>query len=315
LGLDYRAAAPHRLVGCSPIDVHTHVHRCPTTAAFFEAADTYGIGRIVSMSPLADVPGLLTDWPGRLEFIAVPRWRELANAAHFQRQWLADLETFRTHGARVMKFWAAPRLRGDLGLTIDHDFFGPLIREGLELGYDFMVHVGDPSPWFAPGGQYADASRYGTKLRQYEQLEFLLEAVAPRFVIAAHLGGSVEEPDFLQGLLDRYSHLYLDCSATKWIVRGVADQPEWLRAFFVQNADRILFGTDIVVDGRFDFEHYASRYWAHQTMWETAYRGESPIDDPDADGAPRLAGIDLPMKVLEKLYVGNARRLGFGEGA
>jgi predicted TIM-barrel fold metal-dependent hydrolase len=311
LGLDYRAV-PERVSPGPIVDVHTHVYDCAGTAAFFEAADLYGIDRIVTMTPLDEVDALRQQYAGRLEFIAIPRWREMDSGDAFQRGWLADLEAFCERGAARMKFWVAPPMRGQHGLTLKSGFFAPLIAKGVELGFDFMVHVGDPSAWFEPGGRYADARVYGTKPDQYPQLEYLLERVAPRNVIAAHMGGYVESPDFLDRLLDRHENLYLDSSATKWVVRGVAAQPERMRAFMLGHPERILFGSDIVVADGYDFEHYASRYRAHQIMWETTYRGESPIEDPDADGAPRLAGLELPAEVLRKLYFANARRLGHG---
>jgi len=79
----------------------------------------------------------------------------------------------------------------------------------------------------------------------------------------------------------------------------------------IRNADRILFGTDLVIDDKYDFDHYASRYWTHQMLWETPYRDESPIDDPDADQPPRLVGLDLPAPALSRLYWENAAELGF----
>lgn len=309
LGLNYRDVPP-RKVATRIIDAHTHVYETSSTPLFFEAADLYGVGTIVTMSPLDQVDALRQRYGDRLEFIAIPRWREMRSAADFQQQWIRDLHAFREKGARRMKFWVAPPMRGNFGVTLLDPFFQPLIQTGLELGYDFMIHVGDPSEWFASGGRYSDTQVYGTKRDQYAQLHFLCEQVAPRSVIAAHMGGSAEDPDFLQEFLDRYPHLYLDSSATKWIVRAVAAQPEQLRAFMIRNADRILFGTDLVVAEQYDFDHYASRFWVHQVMWESAYRGESPIDDPDAPDPPRLAGLDLPADVLEKLYNQNATRLG-----
>ena len=293
------------------MDVHAHVHNVPSAAAFFEAADAYGVTQVISMTPIDEVDALNAAYPSRLEFIAIPRWRELKNSADFRKQWLGDLEAFRDKGARRMKFWMAPPMRGEYGLKLQDAFFTPLLRKGLELGFDFMIHVGDPSEWFAAGGKYADTKKFGTKNDQYTQLEFLLETVAPRNVIAAHMGGYCEEPAFLQRLLDRYPNLFLDSSATKWVVRAVSRQPAAVREFMMRNQDRILFGSDLVVAKDYDFDHYASRYWAHQMMWETDYRGESPIEDPDAENPPRLAGLALPATALRKLYHENAACLGY----
>jgi predicted TIM-barrel fold metal-dependent hydrolase len=310
LGLDYRAVPP-RKVATPLIDIHAHVHAGAGVGPFFEAAALYGVAKVVSMTPLDEVESLRRAHGDQLAFIAVPRWRRMAVSGEFQRQWLADLEAFHALGARRMKFWVAPPMRGQYGLTLDDPFFAPLVEKGLGLGYDFMVHVGDPSEWFEPGGRYADARKFGSKREQYPPLERFLDTVAPRNVIGAHMGGYCEDPDFLQGLLDRHDNFYLDSSATKWIVRAVARQPEHVREFIIRNQDRILFGSDLVVEAGYGFEHYASRYWAHLMMWETACRGESPIEDPDADDPPRLAGVDLPAEVLRKMYRENAVRLGY----
>jgi hypothetical protein len=62
-------------------------------------------------------------------------------------------------------------------------------------------------------------------------------------------------------------------------------------------------------------EHYVSRYWCHRTQWESAWRGQSPIDDPDYErsengpATPALHGLDLPAEVLRKVYRENAVRL------
>lgn len=112
-------------------------------------------------------------------------------------------------------------------------------------------------------------------------------------------------------MLDRHANYRIDTSATKWIVREVARQPERVKDFVTRNANRVLFGSDLVAADRFQsFDHYASRYWAHQMMWETAYRGESPIEDPDAETPPQLAGVDLPAEVLRQVYGENARAAG-----
>ncbi len=310
LGLDYRQP-PQRRVAGPLVDIHAHVRCGPTLPLFLEVARIYGVAKIVTMSPLADVDVLQRDYPGWFEFNAVPQWRAFGLTAEFQAAWISDLTEFRRRGARLCKFWMAPPMRERHGLTLQHEFLRPVIAHALDLGYEFMVHIADPSAWFAPGAKYADARVFGTKAEQYPAFEWFLEHVAPRRVIGAHMGGNVEDPAFLHALLQRHANLLLDSSATKWIVREVAARPAVVRDFIISNAERVLFGSDLVTDDKYDLDHYASRWYAHQIMWETDYRGESPIDDPDAPQPPQLAGVELPPTVLEQLYRGNAARLGF----
>lgn len=311
LRIDYRRVPPRKL-NVPITDVHTHVRGVAQARLFVEVARLYGVSRIVSMTPLIEVDAMRAAFGDLIRFIAVPDWSRDSSSAEFHRSWAADLATFREKGARVCKFWMAPRMRERHGFTLDHPFIRPVIRHAYELGYHFMVHVADPTVWW--NTQYADTSVFGTKRDQYPQLEWLLEEYPDRIVIAAHMGGNVEEPDFLEGLLDRYPNLRLDSSATKWIAREVAARPDAVRELIIRRSDRILFGTDVVVAPGFDFDHYASRYWTHLQMWETAYRGESPIEDPDAP-TPRLAGLDLPPDVLQKLYCDNYERLFADEPA
>ena len=82
-----------------------------------------------------------------------------------------------------------------------------------------MVHVGDPDTWFKT--VYTDASKFGTKMQQYDGLVRMLEEFPDLIWIGAHMGGDPEHPDHLQELLERYPHYNIDTSATKWIVREV----------------------------------------------------------------------------------------------
>ena len=309
LGIDYHDV-PARKVTCRIVDAHSHVHSVAEADVLLPAATAYGITDMLTMTPMPQVAELREEYGDRLGFIAIPDWRSWAVTRDFRDKWLWDLERFREIGAVLCKFWMAPPMRSQHGLTLEHEFLQPVIDTALKLGFNFMTHIGDPAAWFEPGGRYADASKFGTHRDQFGQLDFLLDKVSPRFVVGAHMGGCIEDLPLLQELLDRHPNYHLDSSATKWIVRGVASQPEAAREFVIRNQDRILFGSDLVTATQHDFDHYASRYWAHLQVWETPYRGESPIEDPDADNPPKLAGLDLPTEVLEKLYHANAERLG-----
>jgi predicted TIM-barrel fold metal-dependent hydrolase len=313
LELDYHDP-PLRKVNVPVVDVHSHVKTVAEARLFFRVAAAYDVWHVVSMTPLPNVPALAEAYPDRVSFVAIPDWREKTFDDAFQQEWIDSLVTFRGYGAKICKFWSAPPMRANHGMTLDQPFMQPIIDRALDLGFLFMTHIADPTAWFAPGGRYEDHAKFGTKDEQYDQLEFFLEKVAPRPVIGAHMGGRIEELDRLTDLLERYPHYHLDTSATKWIVRGVAAQPERVRELMLRFQDRILFGSDLVTGDNYDYDHYASRYWTHQMLWETDYRGESPIEDPDANDPPQLAGVNLPQSALRKIYLENAERLGIVGG-
>lgn len=336
-GFDYRAEAsafppPPRPI----IDVHSHVHGSRAAALLREAMDLYGIAEIWSMTTLEQVDAMRSILGERIRFIAVPDFaqknRRLAHGSDFLRR----IRSFHAEGARIVKFWSAPR-----GIDLGHEAGDPtLLRldaphrraamdEAASLGMVFMTHVADPDTWFQT--KYADAARYGTKRSHYDALERLLD-LYPNPWIAAHFGGSPEDLDFLSELLGRHPNLLLDASATKWIVREISKHPrERVAAFMERWRGRILFGSDIVTtddhlevkpdktemaakastsDGAFDL--YASRYWALRSLWERKIEMPSPIADPDLAmvepakhsplDAPMLRGAALPRSTLEVFY-------------
>ncbi len=239
-------------------------------------------------------------------------------------------------GARIAKLWCAPRSidyaieMGDPDfMKIDAPHKIDALHQATELGMYMMVHIADPDTWFQ--AKYADADKYGTKPQQYEPLEELLDRFTQPW-IAAHMGGWPEDLECLTGLLKRHDNLYLDTSATKWMVRELSKHSRDDLVCFLRNfRGRVMFGSDIVSsdehlspsedaneitakastpEGAFDL--YASRYWALRTMFETEYAGESPIADPDLAmvdpdrygemDAPSLNGKSLPDDILQSVY-------------
>lgn len=326
------------------VDVHVHVNGRRAAEIYGEVASLYGVRRSYTQSfrgSAHDVRDVLGD---RVRFIAIPEYQ-----AQDRRHALTDgfLEAMRwwhgEFGARMVKFWVAPRLRDLAGAGDGADGFfdeikldGPWKRKAAdlarELGMMIMTHVADPDTWFATA--YADASRYGTKRQQYEPLERMLSDYSDVPWLAAHMAGSPEDLGFLDGLMERHDNLHLDTSACKWQVRELSRySPARMREFFARWRGRVLFGTDIVTqeahlsagdDAGFAanqaasaeeaFELYASRYWAMRTLFEGGYDGESPIADPDlakvdperfdAMSAPRLRGMGFDAELLKSVYAG-----------
>ena len=305
------------------IDAHAHVTRTrppdskDAAAWAVDQAETmlavaaeFGVVQTYSMCPPEDIPALRQRFGDRLRFngpISKKSLDEPDDAAY------RLLDRYLELGVDVIKFWAAPRGR-ERGLFVDAPWRIEAARRARAAGVRVvMVHVSDPDAWFRT--TYADVSKFGTKADQYVGLVRLLEMFPDLTWIAAHMGGDPEHADHLEELLERYPHLYFDTSATKWQVREVSAHRDAVRGLLLRRPDRFLFGSDLVTRHGLPRDHYASRYWSHRTLWESAWEGRAPIADPDykpePDGPPTppLLGLDLPDDVLDAVYHGNALRV------
>ena len=307
LGIDFRRPIPRPKVRGIVVDFHSHLQAARHGQAWFEAADHYGIDCFVTMSQLEEALGLQRDWPGRIQFIAIPKWGEWNEG--FIDEWLKRIESFYNIGSRIAKFWFAPPAIGDRKWRLDSPMFAPLLREVRDRKMAVMTHIGDPQIWYDT--KYSDTAKYGTRDDHYQMWENVLNEYPNVPWIGAHMGGNPENFDRLQGLLDRHPNLNFDCSATRWMAREISARREEAREFFIRNQDRILFGTDQVSNNERGFDFLASRFWVHRKLWETAYVGPSPILDPDfpPDQQPQIRGLALPDECLQKLYHDNPIKL------
>lgn len=338
LSLDYNScAAALPPLPCPIIDVHSHIGGDQAARIYQRAAELYGVSLTYSMTPLLEqIPTMREIFGDAMRFIAVPNYYDPDRRNALGRGYIERINTFYKLGSRIAKFWSPPRATdyaiemGDpKAMRLDAPVRIDAMQTAHDLGMIFMVHVADPDTWFAT--KYADAAVYGTKREQYEPLEALLDRFNQPW-IAAHFGGWPEDLNFLTELLTRHENLYLDTSATKWIVREISKHPrDAVIEFLHRFQGRIMFGSDIVTSDEHlttsdqpnemstkasnpheAFDLYASRYWALRTLWETEYSGESPIADPDLAmvdpnrytplDAPLLAGKSLPTDLLRSLY-------------
>ena len=308
-GQNFRQPMPRPKVKGLVIDFHCHLLAARHGKLWFEAADHYGIDTFITMNPLEEAVGIQRDYPGRVHFIAVPKWQDSSlTGSAFVEDWARRIEAFYNLGSRIVKFHVSPGTLAARGMRLDSLELKPVFDTLYARNMAIMTHVGDPDTWYH--GKYAaDAPKYGLRDDHYRMWETMLGRHPKELPwIGAHLGGNPEDLGRLQSLLDRYPNLYLDCSATRWIVREISKQRDEAREFFIRNADRIIFGSDQVSGDDRDFDFLASRFWCHRKLWETAYVGPSPIFDPDltADQQPTMHGLALPDDVLQKLYHDNA---------
>jgi predicted TIM-barrel fold metal-dependent hydrolase len=327
-GHDYAQRRHFRYAGPPIVDFHCHVMRTRPTdppggppvmhgpgattdqaALMLEVADEFHVGELLTMCPPDDVAPLRERFGDRLLVNAsiMKKPDEPDDAAY----WLLD--RFLDLGAVAVKFWAAPRGR-ERGLTVDAPWRVESLKRARAAGVrPVMVHVGDPDTWFRT--VYADAAKFGTKADQYAPFVRMLEEFPDMTWVGAHMGGDPEHPDHLEEMLERFPHLNFDTSATKWQVREVSARGEAVRSLVERHPGRFLFGSDLVTRHALVREHYVSRYWCQRTLWESDWRGPSPIADPDHTAGegegptPLLAGVGLSAGTLRAVYRDNAARL------
>lgn len=342
-GLDYKQEADRLGTPVCPIiDAHAHINGERASRVYRDVCDRFGVERVYSQTQLAEADAVRAVLGDRVRFVAIPEYMHADRRWAFTEGFLENLDHWHARGARMVKFWGAPRLRDfteSIGLDpselalFDSDARLQVAAKAKSLGMSLMVHVADPDTWFKT--MYKDSSRYGTKRDQYESLSSLLEQTGMN-CLGAHMGGWPEDLGFLREFLQRHPKLVLDTSATKWMLRELSVHPrDELVGFLEEFSGRVLFGSDIVtsdehlatsVSAAFGsalassedeaFDLYASRYFALRTMYETDYRGESPIADPDLKmvdperfgdlDAPELVGRYLPEGMLRTLYRGAA---------
>jgi hypothetical protein len=310
-GLDFDAEArsmPRTIQG-TIIDCHTHLLSAGHAGEWFAAADAFGIDHTITMTPLEEAIRLQQSPFGRrTTLIAVPAWEP---GGYDESTFWPRVSGFHHLGSRVVKFHLAPQTMQKSGLFLGSDRLKRYVDRARDLGMIIMTHIGDPQTWYEHPDRYGDDPEFwGTRDEHYDAWEELLEHTRGWPWWGAHLGGWPENPDRLRHLLSTYPDLMLDLSAAKWMVREVSRRRDEMRQFVIDFQDRLMWGSDQVSQSLRDREFYASRWWAHRKLWESDYDGPSPISDPDApDGEPVLRGLELPRKVLVKLYRENVLRL------
>ena len=309
-GIDFRRPMPRPKVKGIVIDFHCHLLAARHAPDWFEAAAHYGMDAFVTMTPLEEVMKLQREYPGKLHFIVVPKWQDIATTelSHWLDDWRRRLDMFCNTGSRMVKFHMSPGTMERRGLKLDSPQLAPFFDAIVERRMAVMTHVGDPDTWYCT--KYADFGKYGARDDHYAMWAHVMERYPDVPWVGAHMAGNPENLDRLQSLLDRFPNLSLDCSATRWMVREISARRDEAREFFIKNADRIMWGSDQVSGDDRGFDFLASRWWAHRKLWETAYIGPSPIFDPDLpeDQQPQARGLALPDEVLQKMYHDNAVR-------
>lgn len=244
-------------------------------------------------------------------------WSQWAEKGEKFGEWAAGrLREQARRGAQGLKIWKPLGLsvkdqHGAL-VGVDDARLDPIWETAGELRLPVLIHVADPVAFFDPidehnerweelqgNPDWAFLSPPGPSfLSIVEGLARAVERHPATTFIGAHVGCYAENLAWVGALLDRCPNFYVDISAR---IAELGRQPYAARRFFLEHAERVLFG----LDAGANLDYYRISYRFLETADE--YFAYGPGEIP-GQGRWNIYGLFLPDEVLEKIYHRNAIR-------
>ncbi|MBL7697775.1 MAG: amidohydrolase family protein [Chitinophagaceae bacterium] len=232
------------------------------------------------------------------------------------------------NGALGFKVWK------DIGMSlksannefifIDDAVFKPYFDFAEKHNVPVLGHIGEPKNCWLPLEQMTVINdrnyfRQHPEFHMYLHPEFpsydyltnsykkMLEQHPHLSYIGAHFGSLEWSAKEVAKRLDTFPHMAVDMAERiSHMQYQTAHDREQVRNFFIKYQDRIIYGTDLIVEDTADFPGLEKR--AHD-MWLKDWRYFVTGDEMTS---PLLElpfrGLQLPKEVVDKIYLGNARR-------
>ena len=240
------------------------------------------------------------------------QWKVLGDAFP---EWAASrVAVQKEMGADGLKIWKNFGLRvtdqNDIRVNIDDPRLDPLWETAAASKLPVMIHVADPVAFFDPLDQTNErweemnanpdwqfpSPPYPPFLSIMDGLTNLVKRHPQTTFIGAHVGCYAENLGWVANLLDKCPNFYVDFSAR---IGELGRQPYTARRFFIEYADRILFGSDFGPD----LETYRLTYRFLES--DDEYFNYN-ADEYPKQGRWYVYGLSLPDDVLKKVYYENA---------
>ena len=237
-------------------------------------------------------------------------------SAGWSKQAVAELERCYQKGARGIGE-LGDKGEGELyskpvpgkGIHIDDPALGPLLDKCGELHMPVSIHIGEDQWMYEKpdstndgmmnAGQWHVDMNVPGKLSHEQLMTGLGKALAlhPKTTfVACHLANCCSDLSRLGALLDAHPNLYADIAAR---YSEIAPVPRYTLAFIIKYQDRLLYGTDMGMDGPM----YRITFRILETADEHFYAEEQ------FNYHWALYGLLVPKDVLIKIYQGNAAKI------
>jgi len=296
---------------------HTYVRSEAEMDQWVKTMDEKGIEKTVILSPIHgrefdSVFDAYAKYPDRFEVWCGIDFTDF-EGPDFPGTAIAELERCYKKGARGVGelgdkgkgfFFSKPAA---LGLHADDPRMGPIWDKCAELGMPVNIHVAEPKWMYEKMDSTNDGLMNAYKWRldnqpgivDHQGMMDILEGAVKNHpkttFIACHVANCGYDLSIIARLLDAYPNLYLDISAR---YAEICATPRATARFMVKYQDRLVYGTDMGTSP----DMYESTFRLLETADEHIYDFRYGYHWP-------LHGLDLPDKVLEKIYRLNARKI------
>ena len=233
-------------------------------------------------------------------------------------EWAARrLEQQKAWGAEGLKIWKPFGLHvtddGGVRAALDDARLDPIWETAAALHWPVLIHIADPVAFFDPLDNQNErweelhahpdwhfpSPPFPPFLQLMDEFAGLVARHPQTTFIGAHVGCYSENLGWVAALLDRCPNFYVDISAR---ISELGRQPYTARRFFLDYADRILFGTDMGPEP----ETYRLYYRFLESEDEYFNYG---LESVPGQGRWCIYGLHLPDDVLQKVYFTNAQRV------
>lgn len=217
-------------------------------------------------------------------------------------------------GCDGLKLFAKPTVQGEFRLPLDAPQFMELYQYCQDNGVPVLFHVGDPSTfwdksripdWAMANGWYYGEGDFPAYGEQYAACEHFLTEFPRLRIIFPHFFFMADDLPRLEVFMRRHENMMLDITPGSELYFHLSEAPERARAFFVEFADRILYGTDTMGDGRHPREAMDYRLGAKADICRFLETGDSFA----WNGGGRVNGLSLPDDALDRIYRRNFLRV------
>ena len=336
--------AEHRL-----IDMHQHIDFTPEhIARAVKIMDAAGIGVAVNLGTGTTTPGAggkpsdfernkaLADKlaPGRIVHYMLLDYHGWDDA-DFSEKAARQIDEGHRLGAAGLKEFKRLGLflrdsKGKL-IKIDDRRLDAMWDRCGELGMPVSIHVADPKAFWEPfndknerwkelkdhrGWWFGDAAKFPPRMELLEALDRVIARHPKTTFVCVHFANNAEDLDWVDKSLAAHPNMMADLAAR--IPEIGRHDPDAVRQLFLKYQDRILFGTDFMVNDRLilgssgneppptdeDAQTFFSKHWRWLETVDRDWPHMTPIQ-----GDWTINSIDLPASALRKIYFDNARKL------